>query len=63
MTTPAPARPDVAHRVFSDGRLSIGLTLPLLRTGHIVADFDEQLELSRRWPTRSAAHCGFATCR
>ena len=46
MTTPAPARPDVAHRVFSDGRLSIGLTLPLLRTGHIVADFDEQLELS-----------------
>ena len=46
MTTPAPARPDVAHRVFSDGRLSIGLTLPLLRTGHIVADFDEQLELA-----------------
>ncbi|MBN3771891.1 LLM class oxidoreductase [Burkholderia sp. Se-20378] len=46
MTTPAPARPDVAHRVFSDERLSIGLTLPLLRTGHIVADFDEQLELA-----------------
>lgn len=46
MTTPAPARPDVAHRVFSAGQLSIGLTLPLLRTGHVVADFDEQLELA-----------------
>ncbi|AOJ34568.1 LLM class oxidoreductase [Burkholderia metallica] len=46
MTTPAPARPDVAHRVFSAGQLSIGLTLPLLRAGHIVADFDEQLELA-----------------
>ncbi|UXU90544.1 LLM class oxidoreductase [Burkholderia sp. S-53] len=46
MTTPAPARADVAHRVFSAGQLSIGLTLPLLRSGNIVADFNEQLELA-----------------
>ncbi|QVN22326.1 LLM class oxidoreductase [Burkholderia pyrrocinia] len=46
MTTPAPARADVAHRVFSDGQLSIGLTLPLLRSGNIVADFNEQIELA-----------------
>ncbi|MGU7851248.1 LLM class oxidoreductase [Burkholderia orbicola] len=46
MPPPVPASPDVAQRVFADGRLSIGLTLPLLRSGHIVADFDEQLELA-----------------
>ncbi|MCU9955116.1 LLM class oxidoreductase [Burkholderia sp. BKH01] len=46
MTTPALARADVAHRVFSAGQLSIGLTLPLLRSGNIVADFNEQLELA-----------------
>lgn len=46
MTTPAPARPDIAHRIFSDERLSIGLTLPLLRSGNVVADFNEQLELA-----------------
>ncbi|WP_065502550.1 MULTISPECIES: LLM class oxidoreductase [Burkholderia cepacia complex] len=46
MTTPAPTRADGAHRVFSAGRLSIGLTLPLLRSGNIVADFNEQLELA-----------------
>lgn len=36
-----------ANRVFSDGALSLGLTLPMLRTGTIVADFDEQLALAR----------------
>ena len=36
----------VDHRVFSEGHLSIGLTLPLLRTGQIVADFREQIELA-----------------
>lgn len=46
MTTPAPARPDIAHRIFSGERLSIGLTLPLLRSGNVVADFNEQLELA-----------------
>ncbi|AKM02008.1 LLM class oxidoreductase [Burkholderia pyrrocinia] len=46
MTTPVPTRADGAHRVFSAGRLSIGLTLPLLRSGNIVADFNEQLELA-----------------
>ncbi|MCW5182063.1 LLM class flavin-dependent oxidoreductase, partial [Burkholderia cenocepacia] len=46
MTPSASTRADVAHRVFSAGRLSIGLTLPLLRSGHIVADFNEQLELA-----------------
>ncbi|KVC50456.1 sugar ABC transporter substrate-binding protein [Burkholderia pseudomultivorans] len=39
-------RSDIAHRVFSAGRLSIGLTLPLLRSGDIVADFNEQVELA-----------------
>ncbi|WP_126283573.1 LLM class oxidoreductase [Burkholderia stagnalis] len=46
MTTPAPRHPGIAHRVFSAGRLTIGLTLPLLRSGDIVADFHEQLELA-----------------
>ncbi|KVL90729.1 sugar ABC transporter substrate-binding protein [Burkholderia stagnalis] len=46
MTTPAPRQPGIAHRVFSAGRLTIGLTLPLLRSGDIVADFHEQLELA-----------------
>lgn len=46
MTTPALARADVAHRVFAAGQLSIGLTLPLLRSGNVVADFNEQLELA-----------------
>ncbi|AFQ51237.1 LLM class oxidoreductase [Burkholderia cepacia] len=46
MTLPASDRPDVAPRVFSAGRLSIGLTLPLLRSGNTVADFNEQLELA-----------------
>ncbi|MDI9679174.1 hypothetical protein QM334_20225, partial [Burkholderia cenocepacia] len=53
MTPSASTRADVAHRVFSAGRLSIGLTLPLLRSGHIVADFNEQLELA---PFRHAVH-------
>ncbi|KVD84713.1 sugar ABC transporter substrate-binding protein [Burkholderia stagnalis] len=46
MTTPAPRQPGIAHRVFSAGRLTIGLTLPLLRSSDIVADFHEQLELA-----------------
>ncbi|WP_035558261.1 LLM class oxidoreductase [Burkholderia sp. 9120] len=36
-----------AGRVFADGALSIGLTLPLLRPGTIVADFTEQVALAR----------------
>jgi luciferase-type oxidoreductase len=36
-----------ANRVFSHGALSLGLTLPMLRAGTIVADFDEQLALAR----------------
>ncbi|MFM0630028.1 LLM class oxidoreductase [Paraburkholderia xenovorans] len=36
-----------ANRVFSDGALSLGLTLPMLRAGTIVADFDEQMALAR----------------
>ncbi|MBR8314570.1 LLM class oxidoreductase [Burkholderia dolosa] len=48
MITPEPAFPDIAQRVFSPDRLSIGLTLPLLRTGHVVADFNEQLDLAAR---------------
>ncbi|MFM0509206.1 LLM class oxidoreductase [Paraburkholderia sp. RL17-373-BIF-A] len=36
-----------ADRVFSHGALSLGLTLPMLRAGTIVADFDEQLALAR----------------
>lgn len=36
-----------ADRVFSNGALSIGLTLPMLRAGTVVADFDEQLALAR----------------
>ncbi|PCE33958.1 LLM class oxidoreductase [Burkholderia ubonensis] len=46
MTPPAPSRSGIAPRVFSEGRLSIGLTLPLLRSGDVVADFHEQLELA-----------------
>ncbi|MFM0223738.1 LLM class oxidoreductase [Paraburkholderia dipogonis] len=36
-----------ANRVFSEGALSLGLTMPMLRAGTIVADFDEQLALAR----------------
>ncbi len=46
MPLPASGRADVAQRVFSPERLSIGLTLPLLRGGRTVADFNEQLELA-----------------
>jgi luciferase-type oxidoreductase len=38
----------IETRVFRAGRLSIGLTLPLLPAGQIVADFNEQLELAQR---------------
>jgi len=48
MPLPASGRADVAQRIFSAERLSIGLTLPLLRGGRTVADFNEQLELAAR---------------
>ncbi|QQK06543.1 MULTISPECIES: LLM class oxidoreductase [Burkholderia] len=46
MPLPTPDRAGVAQRVFPAGRLSIGLTLPLLRGGNTVADFNEQIELA-----------------
>lgn len=36
----------IAQRVFADGALSIGLTLPMLRAGHIAANFHEQVALA-----------------
>jgi luciferase-type oxidoreductase len=36
-----------ASDVFAQGALSIGLTLPILRAGTIVADFNEQLALAQ----------------
>ncbi|WP_454873407.1 LLM class oxidoreductase [Paraburkholderia xenovorans] len=50
LNTAGEPRDDVqtaADRVFSNGALSIGLTLPMLRAGTVVADFDEQLALAR----------------
>jgi luciferase-type oxidoreductase len=41
-----PTGSTAAQRVFSEDRLSIGLTLPLLSAGRIVADFREQVELA-----------------
>ncbi|CAB3746542.1 TIGR03571 family LLM class oxidoreductase [Paraburkholderia solisilvae] len=38
----------IEQRVFRAGHLSIGLTLPLLPAGQIVADFNEQIALARR---------------
>lgn len=38
----------IGNRLFREGRLSIGLTLPLLEADRIVADFSEQIELARR---------------
>ncbi|OTP74496.1 LLM class oxidoreductase [Caballeronia sordidicola] len=37
----------IEHTVFAEGRLSIGLTLPMLSSGNAVADFDEQIALAR----------------
>ena len=37
----------IERRVFSEGVISIGLTLPLLSAGNIVADFGEQVALAR----------------
>ena len=37
----------IEHKVFAEGRLSIGLTLPLLSSGNTVADFNEQIALAR----------------
>ncbi|CAG4890244.1 hypothetical protein R52603_02445 [Paraburkholderia saeva] len=36
----------IEHRIFRARQLSIGLTLPLPRKGHIVADFGEQIALA-----------------
>lgn len=49
-TSNEPEQPvqSTASRVFADHALSIGLTLPLLRAGTTVADFNEQLERARR---------------
>jgi len=43
MTSPGDS---IAHRVFAADSLSIGLTLPLLRAGNVVADFQEQVALA-----------------
>jgi luciferase-type oxidoreductase len=37
----------IEHKVFAEGRLSIGLTLPMLSSGNAVADFDEQIALAK----------------
>lgn len=37
----------IERKVFAEGRLSIGLTLPMLSSGNAVADFEEQIELAR----------------
>jgi len=37
----------ITDRLFQHGRLSIGLTLPLLETGQIVADFGAQVALAK----------------
>jgi len=37
----------IADRLFQPGKLSIGLTLPLLETGQIVADFAAQVDLAK----------------
>lgn len=36
----------IEEQVFTEGKLSIGLTLPLLSSGNIVADFSEQVALA-----------------
>ena len=50
MNTAANSSMDLSaeSRVFREGALSIGLTLPMLRAGTIVADFNEQLALARQ---------------
>ena len=40
------AKSTIDHRVFSAGRLSLGLTLPSLRAGEIVPDFRAQIGLA-----------------
>ncbi|WP_345816128.1 LLM class oxidoreductase [Paraburkholderia sp. PREW-6R] len=42
------AHASTADRIFTDGALSIGLTLPLLRADTAVADFTEQVLLAER---------------
>jgi luciferase-type oxidoreductase len=37
----------IEHKVFAEGRLSIGLTLPMLSSGNAVADFDQQIGLAK----------------
>jgi hypothetical protein len=48
----------IADRLFQHGKLSIGLTLPLLETGRIVADFGAQVALAK-----SADALGYRTGR
>ena len=44
---PSPHDAAVQDRVFQEGRLSLGLTLPMLQSGQVVADFREQVALAR----------------
>jgi luciferase-type oxidoreductase len=37
----------IARRVFSERQLSVGLTLPLLPSGNVAADFNEQIALAK----------------
>jgi luciferase-type oxidoreductase len=46
MNHSSPYSGSIENLVFSEHRLSIGLTLPLLRRGEIVADFHEQLKFA-----------------
>ncbi|QEI06436.1 LLM class oxidoreductase [Pigmentiphaga aceris] len=53
-STAAPSA-DLLHRLFAPQRLSIGLSLPLLAEGNIVADFSAQIALAKH-----ADELGFA---
>lgn len=44
---PSPHDAAVQDRVFQEGRLSLGLTLPMLQSGQVVADFREQVALAK----------------
>ena len=50
-STPPPAvsssRTGIEHQLFREDRLSIGLSLPMLDAGKIVADFTEQIRLAK----------------
>lgn len=40
-------REDMFGQVFSDQQLSVGLSLPMLQAGQMVANFSAQLALAR----------------